>query len=97
VNSERKLTLHLALCDRNHESLALINKKKRNSAVSLDDLGNYLSITGREYMVDVMSGGEASECHPKAARKATDSIQSQNFEDMTYEDMSKCLKHLKER
>jgi RNA polymerase sigma-70 factor (ECF subfamily) len=77
-----------------NESLAIINKRKRNAAVSLDDIGSYLadSIEGSTWF----DGDEAQVKLQNAILKLPDKqrivFNLKYFDEMTYEDMSKILK-----
>ena len=77
-----------------NEALALINKRKRNASVSLDDIGSYLaySIEGSTWF----DGDEAQVKLRNAILKLPDKqrivFNLKYFDEMTYEDMSKVLK-----
>jgi RNA polymerase sigma-70 factor, ECF subfamily len=77
-----------------NESLALINKRKRNSAVSIDDIDSYLanSIEGNTWF----DGDEAQVKLQNAILQLPDKqrivFNLKYFDEMTYEDMSKVLK-----
>jgi RNA polymerase sigma-70 factor (ECF subfamily) len=76
-----------------NESLALINKRTRNAAVSLDDLGDYFadSKEGSSWF----DGDEAQTMLQNAIlllpEKQRIVFNLKYFDDMTYEDMSKVL------
>ncbi len=76
-----------------NESLALINKRKRNSAVSLDDLGSFFACSpeGSTYF----DGNEATVKLQNAILQLPEKqrivFNLKYFEEMTYEDMSKVL------
>jgi RNA polymerase sigma-70 factor (ECF subfamily) len=77
-----------------NEALALINKRKRNASVSLDDIGSYLanSIEGSTWF----DGDEAQVKLRNAILKLPDKqrivFNLKYFDEMTYEDMSSVLK-----
>jgi RNA polymerase sigma-70 factor (ECF subfamily) len=77
-----------------NESLALINKRKRNASVSLDDLGVYFanSVEGSTWF----DGDEAQLKLQNAILQLPDKqrvvFNLRYFDEMTYEDMSKVLK-----
>ncbi len=77
-----------------NEALALINKRKKNNAVSLDDLGSYFANTqeGSTWF----DGDEAQIKLQNAIMKLPDKqrivFNLKYYEDMTYQDMSKVLK-----
>lgn len=77
-----------------NEALALINKRTRNSAVSLDDLGSFFanSVEGNTWF----DGDEAQVRLQNAILQLPDKqrivFNLKYYEDMTYEDMSKVLK-----
>lgn len=77
-----------------NEALALINRRKRNAAVSLDDLGSYFagSIEGSTWF----DGDEAQVKLQNAILQLPDKqrivFNLKYFEEMTYDDMSKVLK-----
>jgi RNA polymerase sigma-70 factor, ECF subfamily len=77
-----------------NESLALINKRKRNSAVSLDDLDGFFasSLEGSTWF----DGDEAQIKLHNAILQLPDKqkivFNLKYFDEMTYEDMSKVLK-----
>ena len=77
-----------------NESLALINKKKRNSAVSLDDLGSYFvnSPEGSTWFDGDEAEVKLQNAILKLPEKQRIVFNLKYFEDMTYEDMSKVLK-----
>jgi RNA polymerase sigma-70 factor (ECF subfamily) len=76
-----------------NESLALINKRAKNAAVSLDDLGSYFadSKEGGSWF----DGDEAQTLLQNAILKLPEKqrivFNLKYFDDMTYEDMSKVL------
>lgn len=77
-----------------NEALTLINRRKRNNAVSLEDLGSYFagSIEGSTWF----DGDEAQVKLQNAILQLPDKqrvvFNLKYFEEMTYEDMSKVLK-----
>jgi len=77
-----------------NEALALINKRKRNSAVSIDDMGSYFenSHEGSTWF----DGDEAQMKLQNAILKLPDKqrivFNLKYFDEMTYEEMSKVLK-----
>ena len=77
-----------------NESLTLINKRKRNAAVSLDDIGSYLagSLEGSTWF----DGDEAQTRLQNAILQLPEKqrivFNLKYFDEMTYEDMSKILK-----
>jgi RNA polymerase sigma-70 factor (ECF subfamily) len=77
-----------------NESLALINKRKRNAAVSIDDIGSILaaSFEGSTWF----DGDEAQVILQNAILKLPEKqrivFNLKYFDEMTYEDMSKVLK-----
>jgi RNA polymerase sigma-70 factor, ECF subfamily len=77
-----------------NEALALINKRKKNSAVSLDDLGEYFS--GSAEGNTWFDGDEAELKLQNAILKLPDRqrivFNLKYYDDMTYEEMSKVLK-----
>lgn len=76
-----------------NEALALINKRKRNNAVSLDNLGSYFANTheGSTWF----DGDEAQLKLQNAIMKLPDKqrivFNLKYYDDMTYEEMSKVL------
>ena len=77
-----------------NESLTLINKRKRNAAASLDDIGSYLagSLEGSSWF-----DGDAAQIKLQNAilqlpEKQRIVFNLKYFDEMTYEDMSKVLK-----
>jgi RNA polymerase sigma-70 factor (ECF subfamily) len=76
-----------------NESLALINKKKKNAAVSLDDLVSYFA-SSREGST-WFDGNEAQAKLQNAILQLPEKqrivFNLKYFDDMTYEDMSKVL------
>jgi RNA polymerase sigma factor (sigma-70 family) len=77
-----------------NEALALINKRKRNAAVSIDDLGRYFASSqeGSTWF----DGDEAQLKLQNAILKLPDKqrivFNLKYFDEMTYEEMSKVLK-----
>jgi RNA polymerase sigma factor (sigma-70 family) len=77
-----------------NEALALINKRKRNAAVSIDDLGSYFASSqeGSTWF----DGDEAQLKLQNAILKLPDKqrivFNLKYFDEMTYEEMSKVLK-----
>lgn len=77
-----------------NEALALINKRKKNSAVSIDDLGEYFanSHEGSTWF----DGDEAQQKLQNAILQLPEKqkivFNLKYFDEMTYEDMSKVLK-----
>lgn len=77
-----------------NEALAILNKKKRNASISLDDLGSYLanSIEGTTWF----DGDEAQKKLQNAIIKLPEKqrivFNLRYFDELTYEDMSKVLK-----
>lgn len=77
-----------------NEALALINKRKRNSAVSIDDLGSHFanSLEGSTWF----NGDEAQMKLQNAILKLPDKqrivFNLRYFDEMTYEEMSQVLK-----
>jgi RNA polymerase sigma factor (sigma-70 family) len=76
-----------------NESLSLINKRNKNAAVSLDDLGSYFA-TSREGST-WFDGDEAQTKLQNAILKLPEKqrivFNLKYFDDMNYEDMSKML------
>jgi RNA polymerase sigma-70 factor (ECF subfamily) len=76
-----------------NESLAIINKRKKNAAVSLDDLGSYLA-SSREGST-WFDGDEAQTKLQNAILQLPEKqrivFNLKYFDDMKYEDMSKVL------
>ncbi len=77
-----------------NEALALINKRKKNNAVSLDDLGDYFSGSAEG---STWFDGDAAELKlQNAILKLPDKqrivFNLRYYDDMTYEEMSKVLK-----
>lgn len=76
-----------------NEALAILNKRKKNSAVSLDDLGSYFanSAEGSTWF----DGDEAQKKLQNAIIQLPEKqrivFNLKYFEDMTYEEMSKVL------
>jgi len=74
--------------------LSIINKRKRNAAISLDDLGSYF--TGSMEGSTWFDGDEAQVKLQNAILQLPDKqrivFNLKYFEEMTYEDMSKVLK-----
>jgi RNA polymerase sigma factor (sigma-70 family) len=77
-----------------NESLALINKRKRNSAVSLDDIGSYFasSLEGSTWFDSDEAQVKFQNAILKLPEKQRIVFNLKYFEDMSYEDMSKVLK-----
>jgi len=77
-----------------NEALSLINRRKRNAAVSLDDLGSYFS--GSMEGSTWFDGDEAQVKLQNAILQLPDKqrivFDLKYFEEMSYEDMSKVLK-----
>ena len=77
-----------------NEALALINKRKRNASVSIDDLGSYFA-SSREGST-WFDGDEAQMKLQNAILKLPEKqrivFNLKYFDEMTYEDMSKVLK-----
>ncbi len=77
-----------------NESLAIINKRKKNAAISLDDLGSYF-ISSREGST-WFDGDEAQIKLQNAILQLPEKqrivFNLKYFDDMKYEDMSKILK-----
>lgn len=77
-----------------NEALTIINKRKRNSAVSLDDLGAWFS--GSREADSWFDGNEVQTRLQNAILKLPDKqkivFNLKYFEDMSYEDMSVVLK-----
>jgi RNA polymerase sigma factor, sigma-70 family len=77
-----------------NEALALINKRKRNAAVSIDDLGSYFA-NSREGST-WFDGDEAQLKLQNAILKLPEKqrivFNLKYFDEMTYEEMSKVLK-----
>ncbi len=77
-----------------NESLAILNKRKRNAAISLDDIGTFFanSLEGSTWF----DGDEAQIKLQNAILQLPDKqrivFNLRYFEEMTYEDMSKVLK-----
>jgi RNA polymerase sigma factor (sigma-70 family) len=77
-----------------NESLTLINRRKRNSTLSLDDLGSFFasSVEGSTWF----DGDEAQAKLQNAIMQLPDKqkivFNLKYFDEMTYEDMSKVLK-----
>lgn len=77
-----------------NESLALINKRKKNSALSLNDLGSYFASS--EEGAAWFDGDEAEMKLQNAILRLPEKqrivFNLKYFEEMTYEDMSRILK-----
>lgn len=77
-----------------NEALSIIKKRKRNAAISLDDLGSYF--TGSMEGSTWFDGDEAQVKLQNAILQLPDKqrivFNLKYFEEMTYEDMSKVLK-----
>jgi RNA polymerase sigma factor (sigma-70 family) len=77
-----------------NESLAIINKRKRNAAVSLDDIGSYLSdsLEGSTWFDGDGAQVKLQNAILKLPDKQRIVFNLKYFDEMTYEDMSKVLK-----
>jgi RNA polymerase sigma factor, sigma-70 family len=77
-----------------NESLTLINKRKRNAAFSLDDLGSYLanSIEGSTWFDGDEAQVKLQNAILKLPEKQRIVFNLKYFDEMTYEDMSRVLK-----
>lgn len=77
-----------------NESFALINKRKRNSAVSLDEIGNYFIVSSEGSTW--FDGDEAQVKLQNAILRLPDKqrvvFNLKYFDEMTYEEMSRVLK-----
>lgn len=76
-----------------NEALLLINKRKKNSALSLDDLGDYFesSMEGSTWFDGDEAEIKLQNAILKLPEKQRIVFQMKYFEEMTYEDMSKIL------
>jgi RNA polymerase sigma-70 factor (ECF subfamily) len=77
-----------------NESLTVINKRKRNASVSIDDLGNYFASSAE---ASTWFDGDAAQVKLQNAilqlpEKQRIVFNLRYFDEMTYEDMSKVLK-----
>jgi RNA polymerase sigma-70 factor, ECF subfamily len=77
-----------------NESLALINRRARNSAVSLDDLGSFFanSIEGNTWFDGDEAQIKLQNAILQLPEKQRIVFNLKYFDEMTYEDMSKVLK-----
>jgi RNA polymerase sigma-70 factor (ECF subfamily) len=77
-----------------NESLALINKRKKNSAVSLDDIGSFFagSMEGSTWFDGDEAQVKLQNAILKLPEKQRVVFNLKYFDEMTYEDMSKVLK-----
>jgi RNA polymerase sigma-70 factor (ECF subfamily) len=77
-----------------NESLSIINKRKRNASVSLDDIGSYLanSIEGSTWFDGDEAQVKLQNAILKLPEKQRIVFNLKYFDEMTYEDMSKVLK-----
>jgi RNA polymerase sigma-70 factor (ECF subfamily) len=77
-----------------NESLALINKRKRNSTVSLDDLGSLFASSpeGSTYFDGDEAAVKLQNAILQLPEKQRIVFNLKYFEEMTYEEMSKVLK-----
>jgi len=77
-----------------NESLTLINKRKRNAAVSLDDIGSHLSnsIEGSTWFDGDGAQVKLQNAILKLPEKQRIVFNLKYFDEMTYEDMSRVLK-----
>ncbi|MCJ7447396.1 MAG: RNA polymerase sigma factor [Bacteroidales bacterium] len=77
-----------------NESLALINKRKRNASVSLDDLGTYFanSVEGGTWFDGDEAQLKLQNAILQLPEKQRVVFNLRYFDEMTYEDMSKVLK-----
>jgi len=76
-----------------NEALTLINKRKRNSALSIDDLGSYFenSHEGSTWFDGDEAQTKLQNAILKLPEKQRVVFNLKYFEEMTYEDMSKVL------
>lgn len=77
-----------------NESLTLINKRKRNATVSLDDLGSFFanSVEGSTWFDGDEAQVKLQNAILQLPEKQRIVFNLKYFEEMTYEDMSKVLK-----
>jgi len=77
-----------------NESLALINKRKRNSAISLDDIGSYFAASpeGNTWFDGDEAQLKLQNAILQLPEKQRIVFNLRYFDEMTYEDMSKVLK-----
>ena len=77
-----------------NESLALINKRKRNASVSLDEIGSYLanSIEGSTWFDGDEAQVKLQNAILKLPEKQRIVFNLKYFDEMTYEEMSRVLK-----
>jgi len=77
-----------------HESLSIINKRKKNSAVSLDDIGSYFasSAEGSTWFDGDEAEIKLQNAILKLPEKQRIVFNLKYFDDMTYHEMSKVLK-----
>ncbi len=77
-----------------NESLAIINKRKKMTAVPLDDLGSFFanSIEGSTWFDGDEAQVKLQNAIMKLPKKQRIVFNLKYFDDMTYEDMSKVLK-----
>jgi RNA polymerase sigma-70 factor (ECF subfamily) len=77
-----------------NESLALINKRKRNAAVPLDDIGSFFtgSIEGSTWFDGDEAQVKLQDSILKLPEKQRIVFNLKYFDEMTYKDMSKVLK-----
>lgn len=77
-----------------NESLTLINKRKRNATVSLDDLGSFFanSVEGSTWFDGDEAQVKLQNAILQLPEKQRVVFNLKYFEEMTYEDMSKVLK-----
>jgi RNA polymerase sigma-70 factor (ECF subfamily) len=77
-----------------NEALALINRRARNSAVSLDDLGSFFanSIEGNTWFDGDEAQVKLQNAILQLPEKQRIVFNLKYYDDMTYEDMSKVLK-----
>jgi RNA polymerase sigma-70 factor (ECF subfamily) len=77
-----------------NEALALINRRARNSAVSLDDLGSFFanSIEGNTWFDGDEARVKLQNAILQLPEKQRIVFNLKYYDDMTYEDMSKVLK-----
>ncbi len=77
-----------------NEALALINRRKKNSSVSIDDLGSYFecSIEGSTWFDGDEAQLKLQNAILKLPEKQRVVFNLKYFDEMTYEEMSKVLK-----